>query len=174
MIKIQIFNILSEEVVPQPQDRLIHISLTSDMPRREIHLHGQDTMLNHNSVLMVIPSARKILVNVTVLPGTVELRMKLELELPLGINSECGHPFLRPKKTNILDATNIHSEKLLVFLMSQEHAGVSQNQTTFLQSALINLVTIASVTEELFSEKEICTLLQVNIQWEILVLMVSK
>jgi len=58
--------------------------------------------------------------------------------------------------------------------MSQEHAGVSQNQTIFLQSALINLVTIASVTEELFSDKEICTLLQVNIQWEILVLMVSK
>jgi len=111
LINIQIFNILSEEVVPQPPDRLIHISLTSDMLRREIHPHGQDTMLNHNSVSMVIASARKILVNVTVLPGTVELRMKLELELPPGINSECGHPFLRPKITNILDATNTHSEK---------------------------------------------------------------
>merc|ERR1711865_653092 len=99
--------------------------------------------------------------------------MKLELELPLGINSECGHPFLRPKKINILDATNTHSEKLQVLLMSQEHAGVSQNQTIFLQSAPKKLVTIASVTEELFSEKEICTLIQVIIKWEILVLMVS-
>jgi hypothetical protein len=87
------------------------------MLRREIHPHGQDTMLNHNSVLMVIPLARKILVNVTVLSGTVEKMMKLEMPLPLGINSECGHPFLR-LMINILDATNTHLEKFLVLLMS--------------------------------------------------------
>jgi len=155
--------------VPEPLDRLINISLTLDMLRRGIHPHGQDTMLNHNSVLMVIPLARKILVNVTVLSGTVEKMMKLEIELPLGINSECGHPFLRLKKINILDATNTHLEKLLVLLMSQEPAGASQNQTIFLQSAPKNQVTNASVTEELFLDKEICTLNQVSIQWEILV-----
>jgi hypothetical protein len=46
---------------------------------------------------------------------------------------------------------------------------VSQNQTIFLQSAPINLVMNAFVTEELFLEKEICTLKQVTMQWEILV-----
>jgi len=165
---------LSEEVVLQPLDRLMDISLTLDLLRREIQPHGQDTMLNHNSVLMVIALTREILVNVMELSGTVELRMNQELEFPLGINSECGHPFLRPKKVNILDATNTHLEKFKVLKIMKEHAGVSQNQTIFLQSAPTKLVTIASVTEELFSEKEICTLLQVSTQWVILVLMVSK
>ncbi len=54
-------------------------------------------MLNHNSVLMIkmVPTS-KILANVTELSGTVEDRTNLDPELPLGINSECGH--LLPKQ----------------------------------------------------------------------------
>ena len=83
---------LSEETVLKPEDLLTNISLTSDSKKRELLPHGKDIMLNHNSVLMIkmVPT-NKILANVMELSGTVEDRTNLELELPIGINSECGH-----------------------------------------------------------------------------------
>jgi len=88
---------LSEETELKLEDSLTNISLTSDSKKRELLPHGQDIMLNHNSVLMIKTApASKILANVTELSGTVEDRTKLEAEFSLGINSECGH--LLPKQ----------------------------------------------------------------------------
>lgn len=88
---------LSEETELKLEDSLTNISLTSDSKKRELLPHGQDIMLNHNSVLMIKTApASKILANVTELSGTVEDRTKLEEEFSLGINSECGH--LLPKQ----------------------------------------------------------------------------
>jgi hypothetical protein len=113
-INIQIFNTLSEEVEQVPRDKLINISLTLDMLRRELLLHGQDTMLNHNSVLMEMLPTSKILVNVTELFTSVEDRMKKVKELKLGTNSDCGHPFQRPIQLHTSDVTNTYLEKLKV------------------------------------------------------------
>lgn len=165
---IQIFNILLEEVEQALIDKLINISLTLDLLRRELQTHGQDTMLNHNSVLMEMPLISKILANVTELSTSVEERMKKEKELKLGTNSECGHPF-QSLKMFTLDVTNTYLVKLRHSRVIRDHAGVSQLQTTSLPSVLKKLVTIASVMEELFLVKEIRTLNLVTLHWLILV-----
>jgi len=69
---------LLEEVVLKPEDLLTNISLTLDSRKKDWPLHGQDIMLNHNSVLMVMPLTSKTLANVTELSGSVEDRMKTD------------------------------------------------------------------------------------------------
>jgi len=172
-IDIQIFNILLEEVEHPLIDKLINISSTLDLLKRELQTHGQDTMLNHNSVLMEMPLTNKILANVTELSTSVEERMKKEKELKLGTNSECGRPF-QSLKMFTLDVTNTYLEKLRLSRVIRDHAGVSQLQTTSLPSVLKNLVTIASVMEELFMAKEIRMLNLVTLHWLILVSMVFR
>jgi len=105
---------LLEEAELNLEDLLMSISLTLDTKRREMPLHGQDIMLNRNSVLMVMPLMSKTLANVTELSGSVEDKMKQILELPLGINSECGHLSLRLMNLPILDAINTLSVMLQV------------------------------------------------------------
>jgi len=63
---------LSEEVVPKPEDSLTNISLILVLKNTEMPPHGQDIMLNLNSALMVMLPMNKILVNVTEQSGSVE------------------------------------------------------------------------------------------------------
>jgi len=63
---------LSEEVVPKPEDSLTNISSILVLKNTETPLHGQDIMLNLNSALMVMLLMNKILVNVTEQSGSVE------------------------------------------------------------------------------------------------------
>jgi len=63
---------LSEEVVPKPEDSLTNISLILVLKNTEMPPHGQDIMLNLNSALMVMLLMNKILVNVTEQSGSVE------------------------------------------------------------------------------------------------------
>jgi hypothetical protein len=115
LINIQIFNMLSEETELKLEDSLTNISLTSDSKKRELLPHGQDIMLNHNSVLMIKTApASKILANVTELSGTVEDRTKLDAEFSLGINSECGHLLPKQKLELTWDAVNTSLEMLQV------------------------------------------------------------
>lgn len=69
---------LSEEAELKLEDLLTSISLTLDSRNIERPLHGQDIMLNHNSVSMVMPLTSKTLANVTELSGSVEDKMKTE------------------------------------------------------------------------------------------------
>ena len=97
-----------EEVELRLEDSHMNISLTSDIKKREMPVHGLDIMLNLNSVLMVTPLTNKILASVTELFGLEEDRTKLVLELQLGKTSDCGHLFQRLKKILSLDVTNSH------------------------------------------------------------------
>jgi len=113
-IDIQIFNIPSERTVLGLEDLPMSISLTSEWKKREMLLHGQDIMLNHNSVSMVMPLTSKTLASVTELFGSVEEKMNRVIELLLGTNSECGHLFQKLMKLLTLDAINTLLEMLQV------------------------------------------------------------
>jgi hypothetical protein len=82
------------------KDLHTNISLTLDIKKRELPVHGLDIMLNLNSVLMVTPQTSKILANVTELFGSEEDRTKPVKELQLGKISDCGHLFQKLKKIN--------------------------------------------------------------------------
>jgi hypothetical protein len=82
------------------KDLHTNISLTLDIKKRELPVHGLDIMLNLNSVLMVTPQTSKILANVTELFGSEEDRTKPVKELQLGKFSDCGHLFQKLRKIN--------------------------------------------------------------------------
>jgi hypothetical protein len=82
------------------KDLHTNISLTLDIKKRELPVHGLDIMLNLNSVLMVTPQTSKILANVTELFGLEEDRTKPVKELQLGKISDCGHLFQKLRKIN--------------------------------------------------------------------------
>jgi hypothetical protein len=82
------------------KDLHTNISLTLDIKKRELPVHGLDIMLNLNSVLMVTPQTSKILANVTELFGSEEDRTKPVKELQLGKISDCGHLFQKLRKIN--------------------------------------------------------------------------
>jgi hypothetical protein len=79
-------------------NRLINISLITDITKKERQLHGQDIMLNLNSVLTEMLTTLRTLANAMVLSGSVEDLTNKETELLAGKNSECGVLYQRQTK----------------------------------------------------------------------------
>lgn len=105
-------------------------------------------MLKPNSVLTVMLQTLRTPANAMALFGLVEEMMNKEIELQLGINSECGVPCLKLMKLSILDAINGHLDNWNLTIGRINHAGVNQNHLISQPCVLKRQVMTAFATVE--------------------------